>query len=179
MLFYTGKGDKGYSAIGKKKIPKDSPVLEALGDLDELNSFIGFAKSIQRRSYLKEKLQRIQEILFIVQANIAWFLYSKFPKPKLQKTAIQNLEKEIREIEKRIQPERKFIVPGSSSSAAHLDLLRAVARRTERRIYALSRRHRVAPEILTYLNRLSSYLYALARDQAAQKKLKEPHPSYQ
>lgn len=178
MFFYTGKGDRGRSAIGKKKFSKDSPIIEALGELDELNSFIGVARSTQTQTQLAKKLQNVQQNLFIIQAQIAWFLYPKFKPPELKQEKIQDLERKIENAEKTIKPERGFIISGSSAVSAWLDLLRAVSRRAERRVCALSKKHKVQPEILAYLNRLSSYFYALARLEIHNKKIKEPRPRY-
>ena len=74
-LFYTGKGDKGVSRVGKKNYPKDSPILEALGDLDELNSFLGLVRSTVKDKKLMAGLQTVQQHLFIVQAQIAVLMF--------------------------------------------------------------------------------------------------------
>ena len=177
-LFYTGKGDKGSSQIGKKKYSKDSPIVEALGDLDELNSFIGVVKTQVHRVGLSQKLEQIQENLFIIQARVAWLMYTKLPPPQITEDKVRVMEKEINAIEKKIKPERGFVVSGSDSIASWLDMLRAVSRRAERRVVKLHRTRPLPQEILTYLNRLSSYLYALARAEAAGKKIKEPRPIY-
>ena len=174
-LFYTGKGDKGSSIVGKKRYPKDSIILKALGDLDELNSFIGLARSSIKKKTIGAKLKAVQENLFIIQARIAWIMYPKFKTPEIRKEKIKELEKEIEAIEKKIRPERGFIIPGSGETDSWLDVLRTITRRVERTVNTLHRKHPLPPEILTYLNRLSSYFYALAREQA---KKKEPRPSY-
>ena len=177
-FFYTGKGDKGTSIIGKKKFPKDSPAIEALGDLDELNSLIGLFKSTSNGKPFFLKLTKVQETLFIIQARIAWILYPKFSSPQVSKEKVKELEKEIERAEETIRPERGFVIPGTNETASWLDYLRAVERRVERRVYTLSKKHPVPKEILAYLNRLSSYLYALARLEIHKKKLKEPKPTY-
>ena len=177
-FFYTGKGDRGKSSVGGKKYPKDSPIMEALGDLDELNSFIGVVKTQVHRVGLSKKLEQIQENLFIIQARIAWLMYPKFPSPQITENKIRAMEKEIDAIEKRIKPKRGFIISGSDLIASWLDMLRAVSRRVERRVVKLHRTRPLPQEILAYLNRLSSYLYALARAEVVIKKIKEPHPTY-
>ena len=189
-LFFTGKGDKGSSHIGKKKYPKDSPIVEALGDLDELNSLLGVVRTQIRKPKLAKKLEGAQENLFIIQARIAWLMYPKpekprgpraftgFPSPQMTKDKIRVMEKEIDAIEKKIKPERGFVVSGSDSAASWLDMLRAVSRRAERRIVKLHKTRAVPQEIITYLNRLSSYFYALARAEISAKKIKESRPTY-
>ena len=179
MFFYTGKGDKGKSHIGKKKIPKDSVIFEALGDLDELNSLVGVVKSGLRNKPLQKKLQNTQESLFIIQARVAWILFPQFKAKQLSKKKIAELEKEIDAIEKKIQPDRGFVIAGSEQVSAHLDYLRAVSRRVERSLNKLHKKDTLPPEVLTYANRLSSYYYALARDEVYRKKVKEPQPTYE
>ena len=179
MLFYTGKGDRGTSSIGKRKIPKDSFILEALGELDELNSLLGLVRNVLYEKGLSKKLKQVQENLFIIQARVAWLLFPKFNASQLGQEKIVSMEKEIKEMEALIKPERGFIVPGFNTRSAWLDVARAVSRRTERRVYAVSKKKKLPQEILTYLNRLSSYLYALARMEASHGKNKESHPTYQ
>ena len=178
-LFYTGKGDAGTSQIGKKKVPKDSPIIETLGDLDELNSLIGVERSNLSDRDLKGKLKQVQEALFIIQARVAWIMFPEYKAKELSGQRTLDLEKEIDDIEERIKPERGFIVSGEEQKAAQLDYIRAVARRVERRIDTLHKKHPLPPEILSYMNRLSSYLYALARLEVFKAKIKESKPRYE
>jgi len=178
-LFYTGKGDKGTSQVGKKKIPKNSPILETLGDLDELNSLIGVSRSSLKDKELQKKLKQVQEALFIIQARVAWIMFSEHKPKLLAKKRILQLEQEIDAIEEQIQPERGFIIPGEDPVASQLDYIRAVSRRVERKIDTLHKKHELPPEILTYMNRLSSYLYALARFEIFKTKTKESKPKYE
>jgi cob(I)alamin adenosyltransferase len=177
-LFYTGKGDKGSSYIGKKKYPKDSPIIETLGDLDELNSLLGVVRSILKKRDLNKKLLEVQENLFIIQARIAWLMYPKFSSPQMTEKKIRAMEQEIDAIEKKIRPSRGFIIPGENTEAGWLDFARSVSRRAELSAVRLNKKHSLPQEVLTYLNRLSSYLYALARLEIHKKKLKEPRPNY-
>ncbi len=178
MLFFTGKGDRGSSVIGKKRYPKDSPVLEVLGELDELNSFIGLVRTRSKRRELSGKLKVIQETIFIIQARMAWFLYQKFTPPEVKDAAIEKLEQEIIKAEKTIRPKHGFVIAGSNEVSSWFDVLRAIVRRVERRMFAYSRQKRIPQNILKYLNRLSSYFYALARLEAHRKKIKELRPRY-
>lgn len=177
MLFYTGKGDRGESLVGKNKVPKDSPILEALGELDELNSLLGWIRSDKGKG-LDEQIKGVQETLFIVQARIAHLLAPEHKSPEFSADKVKDIEKEIEAIEAKLKPERGFIVPGAEPVSAQLDYARAVCRRVERRVFALSKQHELPQEILTYLNRLSSYLYALARLEASDTKTKEKKPKY-
>tara|TARA_Y100000310_G_C20672931_1_gene811280 strand:- start:1718 stop:2260 length:543 start_codon:yes stop_codon:yes gene_type:complete len=177
-LFYTGKGDTGKSLVGKKKYKKDSPILQAFGDLDELNSLLGLARATLKKRDINKKLTAVQESLFIIQARLAWIMYQKFDPPEIPAAKIKNMEKEIENIEKKIKPRHEFIIPGAHISAAWLDYSRAVARRVERSAVRLNKQHKLPQEVLTYLNRLSSYLYALARLEIAKAKTKESTPQY-
>ncbi|MDP2735290.1 MAG: cob(I)yrinic acid a,c-diamide adenosyltransferase [bacterium] len=177
-LFYTGKGDKGTSSVGKKKYPKDSPILEALGDLDELNSLLGLMRSSLKKKDLGRKLFLVQENLFIIQARIAWLMFTKFTSPQMTQEKIRKMELEIEAMEKSIRPERGFIIPGENETASWLDLARAVARRAERSTARLNKKRKLPQEVLTYLNRLSSYLYALARLEISRTNTKERKPRY-
>ena len=91
---------------------------------------------------------------------------------------IQKMEQEIERIEKKIQPERGFVISGESKTAAWLDFARTVARRAERSMVKLNKAYKLPEEIVTYLNRLSSYLYALARLEISESKIREKKPRY-
>lgn len=177
IRYFTGKGDKGQSLVGKNKIAKNSLILETLGELDELNSLIGLAKNYLPKKYFSQ-LTDIQNDIFIIQANVAWFMYSKFKTPKLKKEKIEFFEKEIAAVEKKIKHQQNFIIYGSSQNSAWFDYLRAMVRKVERKIVSFNKKHRLDPIVLSYLNRLSSYFYALARLTTFQKNKKEIQPWY-
>ena len=165
-IYYTGRGDKGRSEMGMKKIAKDDPLFEALGALDELNSWIGYCQY--------KKLKAIQEDLFIAQAEIALAALGKKSKIQITNAKTQRLEQEILAIDKIVPQIKKFIIPGASELSAKLDYARALARRAERAAV----RAKVSPELLQYLNRLSSILFAHARLVNYKFKIKEKNPGY-
>ena len=187
-LFYTKKGDKGYSRIGKKKIYKLNPFVVALGELDKLNSFIGIVKSLPRQwashrasLFLKKQLHQIQDNLFIIQANVSYaMLKEKRNPPYFSSDKTKNVENIIDEIEKNLKPIKKFVISGATHISAWLDYLRALSRSVERSVLAVARDKKgkptINPSILPYLNRLSSLFFALARWEARNKK--EKHPKY-
>lgn len=177
MIFYTGKGDGGASKMGKKKIKKNSPVFCALGDLDELNSAIGAVRAFIKDRAVRGILLEVQENLFIVQAHVAARAIS-FTPPEFRKEKVKKIERIIDRAEKEVNPERKFIIPGEDRDAALLDWLRAISRRAERSVVAASSRGNPRREILSYLNRISSLFFALARLLTRKKRKKERHPSY-
>ena len=175
-IYYTGRGDKGRSEMGMKKIAKDDPLFEALGALDELNSWIGYCQY--------KKLKAIQEDLFIAQAEIALAALGKKSKIQITNAKTQRLEQEILAIDKVVPQIKKFIIPGASELSAKLDYARALARRAERAA-VLARRSlgeggkaTISPDLLQYLNRLSSILFAHARLVNYKFKIKEKNPSY-
>lgn len=181
-LFYTGKGDGGKSQVGKKKFSKASPMLELLGSLDELNSVAGFARSVAKGKSVKlnSRILRIQEILFIAQAEVAASALG-FPKPKnpIAAAHVGELEKIIGEIDKNLPPLKNFVIPGGSELASRLDLVRTTARRTERMAVKLSEnKQKISGEVLKFLNRLSSAFFALARMANKLEGTKEQHPNY-
>jgi cob(I)alamin adenosyltransferase len=181
-LFYTCRGDKGKSQVGGKKFSKALPMLELLGSLDELNSAAGLARVSARgkSAKLNSKILRIQEILFIAQAEVAASALG-FPKPKnpIAVAHVGELEKIIGEIDKNLPPLKNFVVPGGSELASRLDLVRTAARRTERMAVKLSEnKQKISGEILKFLNRLSSAFFALARMANKLEGVREQHPRY-
>lgn len=174
-MLYTRKGDGGSTALfgSKKRISKNTNIIEALGELDELNSLLGVCRA---KSKLNKKIaaivEDIQQNLFIIQAELAGA-----PK-KISKEKIKKMEKTINEIEKKLPKITSFLIPGATENGAYLDFARAVSRRTERRVLTASRKNLPSKESRIYLNRLSSLLYALARYTAVISRKKEKKPTY-
>lgn len=159
----TKKGDGGQSSvIGAKLIDKDSLIFEVLGDLDELNSWIGVVvanlkvKTTRPHQLLVKELLVVQEKLFTLSAEIAG---SK--KVKLAAADLKFLEKNAEKIQKSLSKNwhSKFIFPGGSKIAAWADLARAVCRRCERKVVAFNKTTTLSPLVFQYVNRLSDYLY--------------------
>ena len=183
-LFYTGKGDGGESIVGVKKIDKTSLEIEAVGDLDELNSLIGVIKSLEVSGEFKSILNNVQENLFIIQANVANFMFEgedgapKYKAPAFGFEKVAETEKLINIYEEEVNPGRGFIISGSNQISAWLDYVRAVSRRIERSVLKFSKEHELNPEIMRYLNRLSSLLFAMARVNSKRLETKEENPKY-
>lgn len=149
--------------------------------MDELNSLLGLARNQKISTQTKKELREAQEKLFIVQAFVAYAMTRmKECAPKLKKEEIERIEKVIDALEKKVKPEKHFIIPGAVAGAAWLDYARAVARRIEREYLTLSKKNKNYREsaILAYLNRLSSLLYALARMENRRLNKKEDGPRY-
>jgi len=186
-IFYTGKGDNGTSFIGKNKIDKTSCEIEALGKLDELNSLIGVIRNFKISKKIKDILFDIQNDLFIIQALIASLIVDEKLRQKtkdfnFKTNRVEKLEKLIAATGTKLKRETQFIIYGSNLESALFDYLRAVARETELSVLKLNKTlkkpQKLKPEILKYLNRLSSLFYVLARYQAKIKNIKEQHPNY-
>lgn len=184
-LFYTRKGDNGISHVGKKRVNKTCLEVEALGELDELNSMIGVLKSLPTQAgqkispTLKNILHQIQESLFIIQANVAEIMLNTgFKIPEFKNSKLKEIEKLIDNIETKLKPARGFIISGSNFVSAWLDFLRAKSRKVERDVLKIKKINKLDQNIKSYLNRLSSLFFALARMEAKSAKSKEANPAY-
>ncbi|MBU6370627.1 MAG: cob(I)yrinic acid a,c-diamide adenosyltransferase [Patescibacteria group bacterium] len=182
-MLYTRKGDNGTTKTfgAKERISKSSPAAEALGSLDEANSYLGVLKKMCvgntekiRGETVPAILHRVQNDLFIVQAEIAG------ADKALPDGETEFLEGIIDAIEKTLPPIKSFFIPGADEISAHFDFARTLVRRAERRIVAVHDEKIVAakPETLRFLNRLSSLLYALARHAAHIAGTPETPPTY-
>ena len=173
VAIYTKKGDRGETALydplaaSTRRIPKDSLRIGAIGSVDELNSFLGIVLSGSTDKELNKLLKELHNNLFNVGAILAG---AKLPFG-LAKT--KRLEKVIDKLEGALPVLRTFILPGGSECASRLFFARALARRAERAIVSLNKEEEVRSEILIYLNRLSDFLFMLARGENAKEKIKE------
>lgn len=178
-MFYTGKGDSGASTMDGKKYDKSSPGIEALGKLDELNSLLGVVRNQPMSANHKKMIRTVQEDLFIIQAIVYFALTGKSKDaPLVSADKIKNIEAFIDAAEKKIQPERGFVITGDTPAGAWLDLARAVSRTAERAVVSFSHSKKISLEALAYLNRLSSLFFAMARLTANTARKKEKHPDY-
>ncbi len=177
-VFYTGRGDGGESLFGDKKLPKSDQLFELLGNLDELNSSIGVCRTTS--SGFDPVLRCVQETLFVAQAEVAavGFGYEIKPINKMSVAHTEFLEREIQKLDEEIPALKQFVLPGGTRLAADLDLARAVARRVERSAVVYGEKRSLSPELLKFLNRLSSLLFALARAVNHAAGQNEEHPSY-
>ncbi len=178
-MLYTRKGDDGTSGLfgSNSRLPKDCPLFEALGSVDELNSLLGicFAKATAAGptyERVAELLRSVQQDLFIVQAELAG------ADKKIDQPRVDRLEVSIAEIEQEIEKPTSFVIAGGTELSAHLDYARAVSRRVERQVIAARDTKPVCPETGKYLNRLSSFLYALARLANTLAQSAEERPTY-
>jgi cob(I)alamin adenosyltransferase len=175
---YTRTGDDGTTdLIGRQRVPKDSPFIEAIGSLDELNAHFGVVRSYSLPDSVDSALQSVQEQLFIISTEIATPAETENKSAKIREEAIRNLEELIDTYDSSLVPLQNFILPGGAQAGAQLHLARTVARRAERQCVALSRSIKVDSIILRYLNRLSDFCFVLARYINSQQSIAEKHPA--
>jgi len=163
---YTHTGDKGMtSLVGGKRIKKNDVRLEAYGTVDELNSNIGLLLSLVDNSHDHDFLLTIQNKLFVIGSNLATDTSERdLSKGSiLEAEAVEFLEKEIDEIDIHLPKLKAFVLPGGTTAASQAHVCRTVCRRTERRILDLKEVAKVDDVICLYINRLSDYLFVLAR----------------
>jgi cob(I)alamin adenosyltransferase len=176
---YTRTGDNGTTGlIGGKRVSKDSPRIEAIGTLDELNAQLGAVRSHALPGEVDEILYGIQDAIFTLGAELATPEGTDPRSQAVRDEDVQNLEKQIDRFESMLPPLKKFILPGGTVSGAALHLSRAVARRAERACVVLSRTQTVEREVMRYLNRLSDLLFVLARYVNHQASLPEHSPTF-
>ncbi len=175
---YTRTGDDGTTGlIGGKRVTKDSLRIEACGSLDELNAAIGVARSQTLPDDVDRALKLVQEILFMIGTELAWSKETDAGRMRLGDEEVRNLEREIDTFESGLAPLKQFILPSGTPAGAQLHLVRALARRTERRCVSLAGTEKLNPKILRYLNRLSDLCFVLARYINQQQSVLEEHPT--
>jgi cob(I)alamin adenosyltransferase len=168
MKIYTKTGDAGQTGLfGGGRVSKDDPRVEAYGDVDELNAFLGVARAVEVMPRIDEVLVPIQRDLFSIGALLATpdleKMHDHLAKAQIDDARIVSLEKEIDACDSELEPLRAFIVPGGTPKAASLHVARTVCRRAERRVIHLQRDVEIPPIVVVYLNRLSDLLFTLAR----------------
>ncbi len=183
-MLYTRKGDNGTTkTFGcNQRISKSSIIAEALGSLDEINSFLGFCKIKARKEKLILKggtsvdkiIHNIQKNLFIVQAELAGASMS------IDEEKVKELETVIDSIEKELPPIKTFFISGGTELASIFDIARTISRRAERRVVGATEEGKtpVNKFTLAYVNRLSSLLYAFARLANHRAGIGEESPDY-
>jgi len=163
MKAYSGTGDKGETSLyGGTRVEKADPRVEAYGAVDELSSQVGVARAHIKTKKLNQVLKSIQRDLWILGGDLASELVTANV-PRISKEQLDRLESVTDELNSGLPRLRRFILPGGSVPGAELHMARAVCRRAERRIVTLSKRESINPDVLPYINRLSSFLFVLAR----------------
>ena len=176
---YTRRGDEGETGLlGPERVPKDDPRVEAMGAVDELNAVIGVTIEAQPDKRIRELLLKIQDDLFTVGAELAMAKSIASAKiPRVSSDHVARLESGIESYD--VGKITEFILPRGPEGLARLHWARTVARRAERRVVTLSRHEPVNPDLLRYMNRLSSLLYQMAVWSQRKGRRKLEHPTYQ
>lgn len=160
MSIYTKNGDAGVtSLLNEESVSKADDRIELIGLIDELSSYIGFAK-VKADCELKNKLSVIQKDLITVMASIADLSSQKY---YINEERVLEIENEIDEIEKSFPREKGFVLYGGCELSARLDLARAATRKSERYMVKINTKYKINCFIMKYMNRLSDYFYILAR----------------
>jgi cob(I)alamin adenosyltransferase len=165
MAIYTKTGDRGKTKVFDRetgqltKISKTSCKIASIGVIDELNSFLGIVKSFSTDSKLQKQVEEIQGNLFTINSILAG------SRLRFTKAKTRTLEKQIDKWEGGLPVQKNFIYYGGSQESSLLFFARGLCRRAERCLVSFSHKQYTNPEILIYMNRLSDYLFMLARAQ--------------
>lgn len=177
IKIYTKTGDQGTtSLIGGTKVSKSHLRIESYGTIDELNSWIGFINDQIKKKKVKKILAEIQDRLFTIGSSLACDpdKETKLKIPDLKETDVTLMEEEMDKINAKLPEMKSFILPGGHPTVSAIHITRCVCRRTERLCVLLQQNNMfVDPLIIKYLNRLSDYLFVLARFISHELKVKE------
>jgi cob(I)alamin adenosyltransferase len=165
MKIYTKKGDQGSTGlIGGTRVSKGDVRIEAYGTIDELNSYIGLISTLEIDQRYMLQLQEIQDRLFTIGSHLAADPEkSKMQLPDLLEADVQKLEHWMDIMDEALPALTAFILPGGHPNCAHAHVARCICRRAERMVVTLDELEGVQELVLAYLNRLSDYLFVLAR----------------
>lgn len=162
---YTKGGDKGQTAlIGGTRVPKYHQRIEAYGTIDELKSYIGLIRDLSEDKAIRDLLFEIQDRLFTTESLIASDSEESAKNlPKLFETDVELLEKSIDKMNETLPELSSFIMPGGHPLASHAHIARTICRRAERQTIKAAEEFGIDPLVVKYLNRLSDFLFVLAR----------------
>jgi|SRR5690606_2335807 len=182
MKVYTKTGDKGTTALfGGTRVPKHHIRIESYGTVDELNSYIGLIRDQDIKEEHKKLLLEIQDRLFVSGAILATPPDKEMLKSgkqrlnimRISEEDITSLENEIDRIDSLLPPMTHFILPGGHPTVSYCHIARCVCRRAERLVSQLNEQEPIDELVLKYLNRLSDYLFMLARILSSEFKVEE------
>jgi cob(I)alamin adenosyltransferase len=166
MKIYTKTGDNGETSLfAGGRVRKDHKRVQVYGTLDEANSALGFALTLlpKELNAVKDELIGIQNQLFVVGAELATPEPDKLQMPLVSESEILGLETAIDRMESGLPKLQSFVLPGGSSAAAYLHVVRTIVRRAERQLIELHLAGEVRPLVIQYLNRLSDYCFVVTR----------------
>lgn len=164
MKIYTGTGDSGYtSLLGGKRVSKDDKRVETYGTLDEANSVLGIAKNLTKAVLLRDLIEKMQQKLFMISAEIARDESENTKNIKITQEDVQRLEQLIDDLQQKVPRQTEFVLPGGTAAAGALDLARTIIRRAERSYVSLIKEKDINGYLLQYINRLSDLLFVMSR----------------
>lgn len=165
MKIYTKKGDTGTTGLlGGTRVAKHDHRIDTYGTLDELNAHLGMLRDYDEVDEFQQIIIEIQENLFTLGSQLAADPYhNKFELPNISDNAVGRLEVQIDLMDEKLPELKNFILPGGHKAISQCHICRTVCRRAERMASALSEASKVDPMVIQYLNRLSDYLFTLAR----------------
>ena len=164
MKLYTRRGDDGQTDLfGGQRVSKTDPRMGACGSVDELNCMLGVTGALCKHQSMRQIIFQLQHELFELGADLATPLDAKIKMSRVAQAHIDALEKLIDQATDQALPMTCFILPGGCELAARLHLSRAICRRAERETVDATTSIELNPMVVTYLNRLSDLLFALAR----------------
>ena len=175
MKIYTKTGDKGLtSLIGGTRVPKYDLRIESYGTVDELNSYIGMIRDQGVSAHHKDILKEIQDRLFTIGSALASDPEkSRMKIPDLHQSDVELLEREMDQMNEFLPDLKHFILPGGDQAVSFCHISRCVCRRAERITVHLSEESPVDEKVIIYLNRLSDFLFVLARKLGQERNLPE------
>lgn len=163
-MFYTRKGDQGYTDLLGDRVPKYAPRPETYGTIDEATSSIGLARALATSHRTKEILVDVQRDLYLMMAELAFAPDMAQRRYHVTAEQVARIERETDSLAEEVPLPPHFVLPGDSVAGGALDVARTVVRRAERLVVKLAHDGEVPNEqVLAYLNRLSSLLFILAR----------------
>jgi cob(I)alamin adenosyltransferase len=177
MKIYTKTGDQGTTSLyGGQRIDKNDLRIISYGSIDELNAHLGLLRDMPIADTHKYTIHCVQETLFVIGSHLA--TNSKKMKltsslPKISQKILLHLETQIDEMNNVLSPMTHFILPGGHHIVSHCHIARTVCRRAERNVCGLAKTATINPEIIPILNRLSDYLFVLARKLAHELNVEE------
>lgn len=174
MKIYTKRGDSGETSLfGGERVSKSSERIKAYGTVDELNSVVGLAASYQLSEKGTEYLRKVQEMLFILGADLATPPSSETRIDRISSNDTQFLEYAIDTMEEDLETLKNFVLPGGSQAGATLHIARTVCRRAERAVVACAKADEISEECVKFLNRLSDFFFVVARYENKQADIRE------
>lgn len=163
-MFYTRKGDAGYTDLLGDRVPKYHDRPETYGTIDEATSFLGMARAAAASERSKELILKVQRDLYLMMAELAFAPDMAQHRFRMEQEHVDWLEQETDRLSAEVELPPHFIIPGDTFSGATLDSARGVVRRAERLAVRMFHENGIQNEqVLSYLNRLSSLLFILAR----------------